>query len=76
MTKYKNYCTVYFGGTSPHDLDQKWKLLLNNSMELITTELYVKNCGLFVSENDNWLGASPYGVAQDSSDPDQLEFLK
>ena len=32
VAKYKNYCTVHFGGRSPHNLDQKWKLLLSNSI--------------------------------------------
>ena len=38
-------------------------------------DFYVKNCGLFMSENNNWLGASPDGVVQDPSGPDQPSGL-
>ncbi len=38
-------------------------------------DLSVQNCGLFVSDNNNWLGASPDGIVQDPSDPDQPSGL-
>ena len=38
-------------------------------------EVNVTNCGLFVSEINNWLGASPDGIVQDSSDLEQPSGL-
>ena len=36
---------------------------------------YIKNCGLFMSENNNWLGASPDGVRNQVIQINLLDFL-
>ena len=62
-------------------MGQKWRKKLNNSI-IITyqqrnnhSELSATNCGLLVSNNNNWLGASPDGIVHDPSDIDQPSGL-
>ena len=60
-------------------MGQKWKVKLNNNNNYYVTyqprnnhpELSTTDCGLFVSDNNNWLEATPGGIVQDPSERDQ-----
>ena len=76
VTKYVKYCTgneaTKFGSEMKGVTKEQYIAYQRRNKH---PEVNVTNCGLFLSENNNWLGASPDGIVQNSSDLEQPSGL-